>query len=137
MASPMVHQGRAYWINRTGAVFCFNAQTGESLYQGRISQMCWATPVGVGDRLYCFGKDGATTVLSAGDSFEILAENELWDAEATPVDQAIIDQETDPVRKRAAAMHAKPEVHAVVATPGRILLRTGTVLYCRMSAKSQ
>lgn len=79
--SPLVHQGLAYWVNRAGIVFCFDAMTGEKHYAKRIQQGCWATPVGVGDRIYIFGKDGLTTVLKSGPDFEILAENQLWDPE--------------------------------------------------------
>lgn len=77
--SPVVHRGHAYWVNKVGVVYCFDVSTGEQRYAQRIKQSCWITPVGVGDRLYCFGKDGITTVLAAGPSFKILAENSLWD----------------------------------------------------------
>lgn len=85
-ASPMVHNGKAYWVNRSGVVFCFDVQTGEQLYSGRIKQACWATPIGVGDRIYCFGKDGLTSVISNGPTLEILAENQLWNPDETPAD---------------------------------------------------
>lgn len=80
--SPLVHKGLAYWVNRVGVVFCFDAETGEKKYAKRIAQGCWATPVGVDDRIYIFGKDGVTTILAAGPEFEVLAENTLWDPTA-------------------------------------------------------
>ena len=58
----------------------------------------WATPLGIGDRLHLFGKDGLTTVLKPGPSFEILRENTLWDPNLA-IDQSVIDRETDSVRK--------------------------------------
>lgn len=76
--SPVVHRGHAYWVNKVGVVFCFDAATGEPRYTHRIKQMCWATPIGIGDRLYIFGKDGVTSVLAAGPEFMLLAENSLW-----------------------------------------------------------
>lgn len=79
--SPTVYRGLAYWVNRAGVIFCYDAQTGEKHYAKRIGQGCWATPVGIGDRLYVFGKDGLTTVLAVGKEFEVLAENQLWNAE--------------------------------------------------------
>gem|GEM_PF-230739 len=79
--SPLVYRGLAYWVNRAGVVFCYDAKTGEKHYAKRINQGCWATPVGVGDRVYIFGKDGLTTVIAAKPEFELLAENQLWDPE--------------------------------------------------------
>ena len=77
--SPMVHRGLAYWVNRVGVVFCFDAETGEKKFAKRIAQGCWATPTGIDDRIYIFGKDGVTTVLAAGPEYQVLAENTLWD----------------------------------------------------------
>lgn len=81
--TPTVYRGLAYWVNRAGVVFCFNAETGEKHYAKRIGQGCWATPVGIGDHLYIFGKDGLTTVLKASPEYELVAENQLWDPEKT------------------------------------------------------
>lgn len=77
--TPTVYRGLAYWVNRAGVVFCFNAETGEKHYAKRVGQGCWATPVGIGEHLYIFGKDGLTTVLKARPEFELVAENQLWD----------------------------------------------------------
>ncbi len=79
--SPLIHNGLAYWVNRAGVVFCYDAKTGEKRYAKRITQGCWVTPVGIGDRVYIFGKDGLTTVIAAKPEFELLAENQLWDPE--------------------------------------------------------
>ena len=129
MASPMEHAGYAYWVNRQGVVYCLDAKTGEQKYAERIAQSPWATPLGLGDRIYFFGKDGLTTVLKAGPTFEKLAENQLWDPNIKP-DQALIDKETDPKRKAGAAMHAKPEVMGIAAIHGTLLIRTGKQLFC-------
>ncbi|MBC7820897.1 MAG: PQQ-binding-like beta-propeller repeat protein [Planctomycetaceae bacterium] len=79
-ASPMVHQGHAYWVNRAGVIFAFNAETGQQIFTQR-AQLCWQTPIGIGDRVYFFGKDGITTVIAAGAEAKVLAENTLWDPE--------------------------------------------------------
>jgi outer membrane protein assembly factor BamB len=79
--SPMVYGDFAYWVNRAGVVFCFDAATGKSVYSQRSGGTCWATPVGIGDRVYLFGKDGMTTVLAVGPEYKVLAENMLWDPE--------------------------------------------------------
>lgn len=85
-ASPMAHQGQAYWVNRVGVIYCFDLKTGENVYTERTKQTAWATPVGLGDRLYVFGKDGVTTVLAAGPEFKVLAENALWDPKSAGED---------------------------------------------------
>lgn len=130
MASPIVYGDTALWVNRTGAVFAYDAATGEKLFTDRIKQSCWATPVGIGDRVYFFGKDGVTTVLKAGRTFEILAENVLWDPETIEKDMKIVEAETDPIRKLGAAMHTAPEVYGVAIVNGRIVVRTGAKLFC-------
>jgi len=82
--TPTVHEGLAYWVNKAGVVFCYNAETGEKHYSKRIGQGCWATPVAIGDRLYVFGKDGLTTVLAAGPEYKLISENQLWDPNEVP-----------------------------------------------------
>lgn len=129
-ASPVVYRDHAYWINRSGVVYCLDAKTGESRYTERVKQSSWATPVGVGDRLYCFGKDGTTTVLRAGPKFEVLAENQLWDPASIKPDPARAAQESTPERQQSAAMFSGPVQYGVALAPGSLLIRTGDTLYC-------
>ncbi len=82
--TPTVHKGLAYWVNKAGVVFCYDAETGEKHYSKRIDQGCWATPVAVDDRLYIFGKDGLTTVLVAGPEFNVISKNQLWNPDELP-----------------------------------------------------
>lgn len=77
--SPLVHGGCAYWVSKSGVVYCFDAKTGANLYTKRSGGVCWTTPVGLGERVYLFGKDGLTTVLAVGSEHKVLAENMLWD----------------------------------------------------------
>jgi outer membrane protein assembly factor BamB len=119
-ASPVVYEGLAYWVNRVGVVFCFDAKTGVRKYEGRLEQSCWATPVGIGDRIYFFGKDGVTTVLATGPEFKKLAANQLW----RPED---INVESD---DRGAEMFGGRIQYGVAIANGNLLIRTGDVLYC-------
>jgi len=128
--SPIVYAGHAYWINRVGAVYCFDAETGALRYAERTKQSCWATPLGVGDRLYLFGKDGLTTVLRAGPKFEVLAENQLWDPASIKPDPAKIAREETEERRKAAAMFSGPVQYGIAAVEGSLLIRTGETLYC-------
>jgi hypothetical protein len=126
----MVYAGYAYWVNRSGVVYCFRAETGEHCYTQRIGQSCWATPVGVGDRIYFFGKDGATTVLAAGPQFKKLAENMLWDpAQERAAANAGATEDTEE-KRRSAAMFAGPVQYGVAVVGSTILIRTGKRLYC-------
>lgn len=119
-ASPMVHAGYAYWVNQAGVVFCFDAKTGENVYSKRIDQSCWATPVGIGDRVYFFGKDGITTVLQAGPEFKKLASNRLWNPEDVKIDS----------NERGAETFGGPIQYGVAIAGDSLLVRTGEVLYC-------
>jgi outer membrane protein assembly factor BamB len=76
--SPIMHEGFAYYTNRAGVVYCIDGKTGETTYTSRLAESNWATPIGIKDRVYVFGKDGTTTVLQAGPEKQVLAENRLW-----------------------------------------------------------
>ena len=128
--SPIVHQGHAYWVNRGGVVYCLDAASGQIAYIERTKQACWATPVGIGDRIYIFGKDGLTTVLAAGSEFRIIAENPLWSPDQPPPNNAPSVEDESEERRRSAAMFARPTVYGVAIVNGSIVLRTGSQLFC-------
>lgn len=128
--SPVVYAGHAYWINRSGVVYCYDAATGEQRYTQRTKQSCCATPLGVGDRLYLFGKDGITTVLRTGPKFEVLAENQLWDPASIKPDPAKVAREETEERQKAAPMFSGRVQYGVAAVDGSLVVRTGEVLYC-------
>jgi outer membrane protein assembly factor BamB len=128
--SPIIHQGLAYWVNRVGVVYCYDAVTGEEVYTKRTQSSCWATPVGIGDRIYIFGKDGLTTVLAAGREFTVLAENKLWnpgDIAPTPLSPA--DQASEE-RRGGAAMFGGPTVYGAVIAGNDWIVRVGNRLFC-------
>ncbi|QEG41928.1 PQQ-binding-like beta-propeller repeat protein [Roseimaritima ulvae] len=126
-ASPIVHRGLAYWINRAGVVFCFDALTGEKLFAKRIAQPCWATPIAAGDRIYFFGQQGTVTVLAASREFEVLAENQSWSDEILPAEPPLAEEESEQ-RRRAAAMFARPTLYGAAVAKGTIVMRVGNCL---------
>jgi outer membrane protein assembly factor BamB len=128
--SPVVYRGHAYWVNRVGVIYCFDAETGEQRFVERTKQSCWATPLGIGEYVYFFGKDGVTTVLRTGPKFQIVAENELWDPAAVKPDPAKIAREETEERRKAAAMFSGPVQYGVAAVGTSLLVRTGETLYC-------
>ncbi len=95
-----------------------------------MQQGCWATPVGIGDRVYIFGKDGLTTVLASGDKFQVLAENTLWSADKPPINNAPTSEEDTEQKRRAAAMFQRPTVYGVAVVNGSIVVRTGSQMFC-------
>lgn len=129
-ATPIVYRGNAYWVNRVGVVYCIDATSGKEVYTSRIKESCWATPVGLGDHIYFFGKNGVTTVLQAGDEFKVVAENELWTEDAPPVNNIPTAAEDSEQRRRSAAMFSRPTMYGVGIVNGSLLLRTGSQLYC-------
>ena len=74
-SSPLVHRGKVYVVSKAGIAFCLDADTGVELWHSRLESQCWATAVGLRDRVYFFGVDGVTTVAQAGDEFVALAKN--------------------------------------------------------------
>ncbi len=108
--TPTVNNGLAYWVNKAGVVFCYNAETGEKHYSKRIEQGCWATPVAIGDRLYVFGKDGLTTVISTGPEFQLIAKNQLWDPNELPSEAT--------ARNRAAGRDENAKRESVTVASG-------------------
>jgi outer membrane protein assembly factor BamB len=76
-ASPLVHRGHVYFVNKTGVAVCHDLATGEMRWTERLPGTCWATPLAAGERIYFVTKDGTTAVVRAGPTYELLAENEL------------------------------------------------------------
>ncbi len=80
--TPIAHAGMAWFVNRSGVVYCLDLATGEQKSAGRTASAVWATPIGIGGHIYLFGKNGTTTVIKAEPRFETVAENSLWEVEA-------------------------------------------------------
>ncbi|MCG8585788.1 MAG: PQQ-binding-like beta-propeller repeat protein, partial [Pirellulales bacterium] len=76
-SSPLVYQGRVYSVNRAGVAYCMDIADGKTLWKKRIAGACWASPLGVADRVYFFCKSGETSVVATGPEFKLLAENDL------------------------------------------------------------
>ncbi|MFQ5734183.1 MAG: PQQ-binding-like beta-propeller repeat protein, partial [Planctomycetaceae bacterium] len=82
-----------FMINDKGVATCLDARTGKRHWTKRIGGDYWASPVLVGNRIYCFSKKGRIPVFKASKTFEKLADNQLGDGfNASPafVDDAMI-----------------------------------------------
>lgn len=120
-ASPLVHAGHVYLADKAGLVHCLDLMTGEVRYSERLENPPWATPIGAGDHVYFFGKDGVTTVLKAGPVYEKVAANRLW----TPGQDAARKPAAEAGRPAAGDV-----VYGVAAVDGAFFVRTGTTLFC-------
>jgi outer membrane protein assembly factor BamB len=76
-ASPVVHQGRVYALNRAGVLNCGTAADGQPAWQLRLKGPVWATPAAAGDRLYVVNQDGLLQIVQLGDKGELAGEKEL------------------------------------------------------------
>ena len=63
--SPLAHNGIAYFVNRSGALFRLDLDTGELRDTERLGGSIWATPVGVGSQVMFFTKAGEIVSVSA------------------------------------------------------------------------
>jgi outer membrane protein assembly factor BamB len=79
--SPLVWQDRLYLIRSGGLLACRDLETGALIYDNRIDAPggYFASPVLADGRIYLASDRGTITVVKAGNSFEILAHNELGD----------------------------------------------------------
>jgi outer membrane protein assembly factor BamB len=91
--SPVLHDGKLYFITDNGQLSCFDVKTGKPFYhQQRLGKPYnfKASPVGANGKLYLATEEGDVVVVKMGEKFEVLATNTLENASfiATP---AIVD----------------------------------------------
>ncbi len=71
--SPLIHNGRVYVVNRAGVLFCYELQSGRLLFDRRLPAATWASPLGAGNRIWFFCRDGSTVVMEAANTPKILS----------------------------------------------------------------
>jgi outer membrane protein assembly factor BamB len=80
ITSPLFYQGRVYAVQDGGRLTCWNAKTGQILYeQERLGPegAYYASPVAANGHVYLTSERGTVTTVRAGDSLEVKARNEL------------------------------------------------------------
>jgi outer membrane protein assembly factor BamB len=83
--SLLLHDDLLFMVNDNGVLSCLEAKTGGEIWTGRLNQTYSAAPISAGGRVYFFGEDGKATVIEAGRTFKVIAENSLDDGfMATP-----------------------------------------------------
>ncbi len=68
---------------------CLDFESGDVLWEDRLPRgrdKYYSSPLLAGGNLYCLRQDGMLFVVSAGDEFQLVAENDLGDESvATPI----------------------------------------------------
>jgi outer membrane protein assembly factor BamB len=77
--TPVTDGTYLYSINDRGIVFCLDLKTGDTVYGGqRLRPATYSGSPVLGDgKIYITDEDGVTSVMKAGPSFELLAENDF------------------------------------------------------------
>lgn len=117
--SPLLHDGKLYWVSDRGQAYCLDAKTGDTIYRERLasneteggggrrggSRGFYASVVLAGDYLYAINRKGETYVYKPGKEFKITHVN------------SIAGDEGD--------FNASPAI-----ADGHIFLRSNQALYC-------
>lgn len=104
----MVHvKPYLFTVNDTGFATCLKADTGEVVWNERVSGGFSASPVHADGKLYLLDNNGDTTVIEAGPQFKVLAKNPL----------------------------SEPTQASMAVAGGRLFIRTEKNLYCVGGAK--
>lgn len=79
MSTPVVYGEHIYFGNTNGAVRCFNALTGEPVYEKRLDTgaAIYASLVAGDGKIYAASENGITYVIRAGTNYELLAKNPM------------------------------------------------------------
>jgi outer membrane protein assembly factor BamB len=78
--SPVVYQDLLYIVTDNGILSAYRVRDGSRVYQRRLSASAGsfsASPVAADGRLYLASEDGQVFVVRAGETFELLATNEM------------------------------------------------------------
>jgi len=79
MSTPVVYGDYLYLGNSNGIIRCFNAKTGEKVYEKRLETgaAIISSLVAAEGKIYCASENGTVYVLAAGPEFNILARNTM------------------------------------------------------------
>ena len=79
--SPVLHNGRLYFVTDNGILSAINATTGEQLYQERLpgTYALKASLVGANGNLYASTEQGDVLVIKMSDKFELVSNNKMGD----------------------------------------------------------
>lgn len=78
ISSPLVSEGKIYFVSSKGVATCLDAKTGEQIWQQRLGGNFAASPLLADEKLYFTSQEGTTTVLKPGRKFEEISRNQLF-----------------------------------------------------------
>jgi outer membrane protein assembly factor BamB len=87
IATPIVYGDYFYVCGYNGVLACYNAKTGERIYEQRLGQGGFfsSSPVAGDGKIYAISEDGEAYVIRAGPKFELLGTNTMGEVcMATP-----------------------------------------------------
>jgi hypothetical protein len=102
--SPILHEGRLYWVNDRGMAFCIDAKTGKELSRKQLDGKFYASAVLISGKLYVVSRFTGTFVLEATVTLKQVAHNRLSDTSDFSGSPAVSD--------------------------GQLIFRSDTSLYC-------
>lgn len=77
--SLLLHDGLVFGIEDSGIASCWDAQSGQMLWNERVGGDYSAAPILADGRIYCFNEQGKTAVIAAAREFKLIAQNTLGD----------------------------------------------------------
>jgi len=79
MSTPVVYGDYIYVGNTNGVVRCFDAKTGEKIYEERLDSdaAMYASLVAADGKIYCPAENGSVYVIQAGPEYQLLARNRM------------------------------------------------------------
>lgn len=113
--TPVLHEGRLYWLDEKGRAVCMDAKTGKVIYREQLplkgkGNVCYASVILAGGKFYAVTRTNGTIVYEPGDAFRQVARNLI--------------QSDDSDFSGSPAF-----------SDGQIFLRSGRFLYCIGSGK--
>jgi outer membrane protein assembly factor BamB len=75
--SPLLIEGLLFALADNGTMTCLDAATGREVWRERLKGKFAASLLYANGHIYCVDQEGKTTVLKAGRTFAVLAENTL------------------------------------------------------------
>ncbi len=75
--TPVIVNGRMYMVHDRGMVTCLDAMTAAVLWKEELKGNFNASPVLAAGNIYFFNVKGDCTIIKPGDSFQVVAENEI------------------------------------------------------------
>jgi outer membrane protein assembly factor BamB len=79
VTAPLEYRGRVYMITAGGIMTCVDSKTGKVIYRGRVNApgAYFASPVAAGGNVIVASAEGVVSVLEAGETLKVLANNDL------------------------------------------------------------